>query len=98
MPLHSHYIPAFTQVDGVHQKAACGRMVIPQEHSTEPMCLDCRRFLEMEPVVTHYVLPTERRTAMAVCGAMVRPGTDHSIKPSCEKCQRWIQEYEALNI
>lgn len=51
-----HYIPAFTRTDGVRQEAVCSRYVFPMEHSDEPMCPDCRRWLGIEPQMGYSVV------------------------------------------
>ena len=44
----SHYIPAFTEVNGHSQRAACGVWVRAEEHSTEPTCEGCKAYVESE--------------------------------------------------
>ena len=44
----SHYVPAYTEVNGRHQKAACGAWVTPREHSSEPDCDACHAYLLAE--------------------------------------------------
>lgn len=48
-------------------------------------------------MVTHYVpaftQPQPRRAQTAVCGQAVY-AREHSSEPSCDKCQRWINDDE----
>ncbi len=41
----SHYIPAFTDINGKQQRAACGEWVYSSQHSCEPACLGCQTWL-----------------------------------------------------
>ena len=44
----THYLPPFTRLRGVHQQAACGKFILPQEHSAEPRCAACKAYVERE--------------------------------------------------
>ena len=44
----SHYVPAYTEINGGREKAACGALVTPREHSTEPDCDACQAYLSAE--------------------------------------------------
>lgn len=42
----THYILPFTVINGRVQRAACGRYVLPKEHSAEPTCATCKAYVE----------------------------------------------------
>lgn len=44
----THYIPFFTRSDGRVQRAACGQMVHAVDHTAEPTCAECKRWLEAD--------------------------------------------------
>lgn len=44
----THYIPAFTEENGRHQRAACGAWVLPSQHATIPDCASCNEYLQQE--------------------------------------------------
>ncbi len=44
----SHYIPAYTEINGRQQKTICGVWVTAQEHSTLPTCRECADYLTAE--------------------------------------------------
>lgn len=43
-----HYLPAFTENQGVRYKAACGEWILPPQHSTQPNCEPCLDYLTSE--------------------------------------------------
>lgn len=49
----THYIPVFTQFNGRLQKAACGYWLNPREHSAEPTCPTCLRYVQLEASEAH---------------------------------------------
>ena len=49
----THYLPAYTEVNGRQQKAACGRWIRAQEHSNEPTCDGCHAYVESEAATAH---------------------------------------------
>jgi hypothetical protein len=60
-----HYLPVFTRTDGVRQEAACGSYIFPLQHSPEPTCPLCRKWLGVDeelmdsPVVSPAFLPPD---------------------------------------
>lgn len=44
----THYLPYFCETVGVRQRAACGALIVPSEHSTEPACEPCCDYLTSE--------------------------------------------------
>lgn len=44
----THYIPYFCRENGRQREAVCGHWVTPPEHSAEPTCADCARWLLQE--------------------------------------------------
>lgn len=44
----THYIPAFTELNGPKQRAACGAWSFRSEHSCSPECQGCQLWLEGE--------------------------------------------------
>lgn len=44
----SHYIPAYTRINGRRQESACGRWIMPREHSNEPTCPFCVDYLHRD--------------------------------------------------
>lgn len=44
----THYIPAFTRENGRVQQAVCGVYVHKRDHSVQPTCLDCLKYLVAE--------------------------------------------------
>lgn len=48
----SHYLPAFTRRNGLKRETVCGKWITFKEHTTEPTCAECRRFLEAEASIT----------------------------------------------
>lgn len=55
----THYIKAFTVIgaDGTEQ-ATCGKFVYPAEHSPEPECTGCQRWIDAlaAPPITHVLV------------------------------------------
>ncbi len=41
----THYIPYFTRENGRKREAACGAWIELRDHSTEPGCDNCKRWL-----------------------------------------------------
>lgn len=70
--MSTHYVPAFTVRghDGTEQ-AACGQFVYPAEHSPEPTCENCLRWIDAlaSPPVYRSV------EGVACCPACLRPAT-----------------------
>lgn len=46
--MKTHYIPFFTRTDGRVQRAVCGALIHAVDHTAEPSCDDCRRWLEAD--------------------------------------------------
>lgn len=44
----SHYLPFFTRTGHQLQQSACGRFIRESEHSAEPTCDVCARYLTQE--------------------------------------------------
>lgn len=44
--MDSHYIPYFTRENGRKREAVCGVWCLPSQHSNEPTCADCARWLQ----------------------------------------------------
>jgi hypothetical protein len=44
----THYIPPFTRQNGPKQETVCGTWIRPSEHSNEPACEKCQRWLEQD--------------------------------------------------
>lgn len=42
----THYLPAFVAANGRLQQAACGEWIRREEHTADPSCPGCRRFLD----------------------------------------------------
>lgn len=42
----THYIPAFTEVNGRSQLSACNKWIPADEHSAEPTCPTCKAYIE----------------------------------------------------
>lgn len=55
----THYIPAFTAINGRDQQAVCGLWVRADEHTTEPTCADCRAYLTDEGQTSHLAAAAE---------------------------------------
>ena len=87
-----HYIPAFTRTDGIRQEAACSRYVFPMEHSTEPTCPDCRRWLgvdhEMgEPIVPYFLPPEFHSREVGPCATKGCIGLATAPETCCLSCR-----------
>jgi hypothetical protein len=52
MTHESHYIPPFTRINGPKQETVCGTWIRPSEHSNEPTCPACLRWLEQDAADT----------------------------------------------
>ncbi|MEO8679246.1 MAG: hypothetical protein ABI665_09385 [Vicinamibacterales bacterium] len=94
----THYLPSFTELQGVRQKAVCGIWIAPSEHSTTPLCEQCLDYLTAESKTataiehTHYVMfgtPSYRGMAVSVCGINVRPNRQ-STEATCPECLDWL--------
>lgn len=44
----THYIPAFTEINGPKQRAVCGVWIRQRDHVCEPSCADCARWLNAD--------------------------------------------------
>lgn len=44
----THYLPYFTRSDGRVQRAVCGEMIHAVDHTAEPTCATCRRWLDAD--------------------------------------------------
>lgn len=49
----SHYLPAYTQINGRKQKAACGAWVTARQHADQPTCADCLAYVLSERETAH---------------------------------------------
>lgn len=44
----THYLPAFTSVRQRLQMAVCGKLIEQHEHSAEPSCDKCQRWIDAD--------------------------------------------------
>ena len=49
----THYIPPFTRQNGPKQETVCRIWIRPSEHSNEPTCETCQRWLEQDAEIPH---------------------------------------------
>jgi hypothetical protein len=52
MAKDTHYIPPYTRINGRHQETVCFLWITAAEHSNEPTCQTCARWLEQDAADT----------------------------------------------
>jgi hypothetical protein len=58
----SHYLPAYCEINGVKQRAACGAWISPAQHSLSPLCDGCRNYILAEAAVDNQMLQMAAET------------------------------------
>lgn len=52
----THYVPFYTRQRGrgayLEERTVCGKWIAPTEHTVEPTCLECQRWLEQDAIDT----------------------------------------------